>query len=218
MVVAIIDYGVGNLKSISKFIEMAADWAGVSVKIEITCNPKTILSSDKVIMPGVGCYPDCWNKLQQIEGLMDALNHVAAAQHKQVLGICVGMQLMGSISLELRKTNGLNWIPGIITRLLPLNNLRIPHIGWNVIEVIGDHYLFTGLPLGQAGHGAYFAHSYHFTVVNKCDLLATTPYGNSIAAIIVRNNLVGVQFHPEKSHTLGLMFLRNFITWETSKN
>ncbi|MFP3018824.1 MAG: imidazole glycerol phosphate synthase subunit HisH [Candidatus Hodgkinia cicadicola] len=213
MKVAIIDYGVGNLKSVSRLVELSASFVKTQVEVIITCDPKVVRESDKIILPGVGCFPNCWAKLQSVKGLVDALNHVAINQSKPVLGICVGMQLMASLSLELRKTNGLNWIPGLVTRLMPSSSIRIPHIGWNVVDSVIDHYLFENIPLGRSGYNAYFAHSYHFDVVNNRNLLATTLYGTRITAAIVKDNLVGVQFHPEKSHTLGLLFFKNFITW-----
>ncbi|MGP1914346.1 MAG: imidazole glycerol phosphate synthase subunit HisH [Candidatus Hodgkinia cicadicola] len=213
MKIAIIDYGVGNLRSISRLVELSANFAETQVEVLITRDPKIVRESDRIILPGVGCFPTCWANLQTTEGLVDALNHVAIVQSKPILGICVGMQLMASFSLELRKTPGLNWIPGLVTRLMPSNSLRIPHIGWNVIHSAIDHQLFSNVPLGRNGYNAYFAHSYHFDVVNNCNLLATTLYGTRITAAIVKDNLVGVQFHPEKSHTLGLLVFKNFITW-----
>ncbi|MFP3039051.1 MAG: imidazole glycerol phosphate synthase subunit HisH [Candidatus Hodgkinia cicadicola] len=217
MKIAIIDYGVGNLKSISRLVALSANFANIPVEVVVTCDPKVVCESDRIILPGVGCFPNCWAKLQGVKGLADALNHVAIAQSKPVLGICVGMQLMASLSLELRKTHGFNWIPGLVTRLMPFNCIRIPHIGWNIIDATLNHCLFKNIPLGQNGYNAYFAHSYHFDVANNCNLLATTLYGTRITAAIVKDNLVGVQFHPEKSHALGLLFLKNFITWQIAK-
>ncbi|MGP1911589.1 MAG: imidazole glycerol phosphate synthase subunit HisH [Candidatus Hodgkinia cicadicola] len=218
MKIAIIDYGVGNLKSIVRLVELSAISAKTSAEVVITCDPEVVRESDRIILPGVGCFPNCWNKLQNVKGLLSALNYVAIEQSKPVLGICVGMQLMATLSLELRKTPGLNWIPGLVTRLMPSDCVRIPHIGWNVINSSFNHHLFENIPLGQNGYNAYFAHSYHFDVVNNCNLLATTPYGSQITAAVIKGNLVGVQFHPEKSHILGLMFFKNFITWQIVKN
>ncbi|MFP3038911.1 MAG: imidazole glycerol phosphate synthase subunit HisH [Candidatus Hodgkinia cicadicola] len=213
MTIAIIDYGIGNLKSISRLIELSANLAEVSPKIIITHDPKVICASDRIILPGVGCFQDCWSKLNKINGLINSLNYVALAQSKPVLGICVGMQLMASLSLELQKTNGLNWIPGLVTRLTPSQYVRTPHVGWNVIDVVINHRLFENIPLGPNGQTAYFAHSYSYEVIDTCNLLATTTYGKQITAVVAKDNLIGVQFHPEKSHTFGLMFMKNFITW-----
>ncbi|MGP1918318.1 MAG: imidazole glycerol phosphate synthase subunit HisH [Candidatus Hodgkinia cicadicola] len=217
MKVAIIDYGIGNLKSISQLVKLSATFVRTSVEVIVTCDPNVVRESDRIILPGVGCFPSCWAKLQNVNGLLDALNYVAIVQSKPVLGICVGMQLMATLSLELKKTPGLNWIPGLVTRLMPFKQIRIPHIGWNVVDSTLNHALFENIPLGRNGYNAYFAHSYHFDVVNNCNLLATTLYGTRITAAVAKDNLVGVQFHPEKSHTLGLLFFKNFITWQTVK-
>ncbi|MFP3018942.1 MAG: imidazole glycerol phosphate synthase subunit HisH [Candidatus Hodgkinia cicadicola] len=217
MKIAIIDYGIGNLKSISQLVKLSANFAQTSAEVVITSDPKVVRESDKIILPGVGCFPSCWAKLQNVTGLLSALNYVAIDQSKPVLGICVGMQLMATLSLEVRKTPGLNWIPGLVTRLSPSSRVRVPHIGWNVVDSLLKHHLFENIPLGRSGYNAYFAHSYHFDVVNSCNLLATTLYGTRITAAVVKDNLIGVQFHPEKSHALGLLFFKNFITWRTVK-
>jgi glutamine amidotransferase len=212
--VAIIDYGSGNLHSAAKAFERAAREAGVEEAITVTSDPEAVLAADRVVLPGVGAFADCRRGLDGVAGMVDALTEAVHGRGKPFFGICVGMQLMASRGLEHGTTPGLGWIPGDVKHLQPADPaLKIPHMGWNVLHPQREHALVEGIDLGPQGLHAYFVHSYALEAQNADHVVAVTDYGGAVTAIVARDNMVGAQFHPEKSQTLGLALIRNFLAW-----
>lgn len=214
MSVAIIDYGSGNLRSVSKAFERAAREAGISVKIEITDKPEIVAKADRVVLPGVGAFADCKQGLLGIDGMYEALEQTICQQAKPYLGICVGMQLMATRGLEHGVTEGFDWIKGDVCAIQPDDpSLKVPHMGWNTLNVSRDHALLEGIKTGSEGLHAYFVHSYHLMAEEQQDIVATANYGGPLTAMVARDNMVGTQFHPEKSQQLGLALITNFLKW-----
>ena len=215
MRVAIIDYGSGNLRSAAKAFERAAREGGIDASIEVTADAETVRKADRIVLPGVGAYADCRAGLDAVSGIVEALEEAVMTNGRPFLGICVGMQLMSARGLEKTTTNGLGWIVGDVVEMKPADpSLKIPQIGWNTIELAKDHPLFDGISTGPDGLHAYFVHSYHLGVERAEDLLATTDYGGQVTAAVARDNMVGTQFHPEKSQKLGLALIANFLRWQ----
>jgi glutamine amidotransferase len=215
MRVAIIDYGSGNLRSATKAFERAAREAGLDAQIDLTDRPDAVAAADRVVLPGVGAYADCRRGLAAVAGMEDALLDVVENKGRPFLGICVGMQLMASRGLEKEITEGFGWIPGDVKEMAPSDpNLKIPQIGWNTLTLNRAHPLFDGIPTGADGLHAYFVHSYHLAAEQADDVLATTDYGGPMTAFVARGNTAGAQFHPEKSQTLGLALISNFLRWK----
>ncbi|MAS14075.1 MAG: imidazole glycerol phosphate synthase subunit HisH [Nitratireductor sp.] len=214
MKVAIIDYGSGNLRSAAKAFERAARENGIVAEINVTADADAVRTADRVVLPGVGAYADCRRGLDAVPGMVEAITDVAIQQARPFLGICVGMQLMSERGLEKSVTQGLGWIAGDVVEMTPFDpELKIPQIGWNTIHVKHSHPIFDGIPTGADGLHAYFVHSYHFAARNEAEVLATADYGGPITAAVARDNLVGTQFHPEKSQALGLALIANFLRW-----
>ncbi len=214
MKVAIIDYGSGNLRSAAKAFERAARESGIGAEISVTADADEVRAADRIVLPGVGAYADCRQGLSAVPGMVEAITDVALEKGRPFLGICVGMQLMSERGLEKTVTEGLGWIAGDVVEMTPSDpELKIPQIGWNTIHVKHSHPLFDGIPTGEDGLHAYFVHSYHFAARNEAEILATTDYGGTITAAVARDNLVGTQFHPEKSQALGLALIANFLRW-----
>lgn len=215
MRVAIIDYGSGNLKSVAKAFERAVSDMGSPIHVDVTSDAKAVLAADHIVLPGVGAYADCRRGLDAVAGMVDALDEAVQHKARPFLGVCVGMQLLSTRGLEKSTTNGLNWIEGDVREMKPSDpGLKIPQIGWNTIELKHDHPVFNDIATGEHGLHAYFVHSYMFDVKNSADVLATTSYGGSVTAAIARDNIVGTQFHPEKSQRLGLKLITNFLKWK----
>lgn len=214
MRVVIIDYGSGNLRSATKAFERAAREAGLNAEIELTDKAERVATADRIVLPGVGAYADCKRGLDAVPGMHEALVDAVERKARPFLGICVGMQLMSSRGLEKTVTNGLGWIKGDVVEMTPSDpNLKIPQIGWNTLTLNRPHPLFDGIATGETGLHAYFVHSYHLAAENPEDVIATTNYGGAMTAFVGRDNKVGAQFHPEKSQTLGLKLISNFLTW-----
>lgn len=210
----IIDYGSGNLHSAGKALERAARESGSDVSCLISSDPSKVAAADRVILPGVGAFADCRAGLEAVPGLLQALTKVVIEKQRPFLGICVGMQLMASRGLEFGVTEGFDWIPGEVSHIEPGDpSLKIPHMGWNTLEVAQPHALLDGIETGPKGLHAYFVHSYHLVPENSNHVVATTEYGGPITAMVARDHMAGTQFHPEKSQTLGLRLLANFLTW-----
>ncbi len=204
MRVAIIDYGSGNLRSATKAFERAAREAGIDATIDLTDKADVVASADRIVLPGVGAYADCRRGLGAVEGMTDALIEAVEQKARPFLGICVGMQLMSSRGLEKTVTEGLGWIKGDVVEMTPDDpSLKIPQIGWNTLDLKRPHPIFEGIKTGPDGLHAYFVHSYHLAAENPDDVIATTNYGGAMTAVVGRANMVGTQFHPEKSQTLG---------------
>ncbi|MBZ5760555.1 MULTISPECIES: imidazole glycerol phosphate synthase subunit HisH [Rhizobium] len=215
MRVVIIDYGSGNLRSATKAFERAAREIGIDAEIELTDKAERVASADRIVLPGVGAYADCRRGLGAVDGMSEALTEAVEHRARPFFGICVGMQLMSSRGLEKTTTQGLGWIKGDVVEMTPSDpSLKIPQIGWNTLDLRRPHALFDGIKTGQDGLHAYFVHSYHLAATDDGDIIATTNYGGAMTAFVGRDNMVGAQFHPEKSQTLGLTLISNFLRWQ----
>ena len=211
MKVAIVDYGSGNLRSAAKAFERAAAEDGVSARVEVTSEPETVATADRIVLPGVGAFADCRRGFAGVPGLEAALREAVIVRARPFLGICVGMQLMADRGREFETVDGLGWIAGEVIAIEPRDTtLKIPHMGWNEIEPQAPHPLLTGL---KEGPHAYFVHSFQFCLDDPDDALATTDYGGPLTAMVRRGNLAGTQFHPEKSQETGLRLIGNFLRW-----
>lgn len=215
MRVAIIDYGSGNLRSATKAFERAARESGVDAVIELTDKADRVATADRIVLPGVGAYADCRRGLDAVPGMHEAIVDVVEKKARPFFGICVGMQLMSSRGLEKTITPGFGWIKGDVVEMTPDDpSLKIPQIGWNTLDLHQPHPLFDGIKTGPDGLHAYFVHSYHLAAENRDDVIATTNYGGPMTAFVGRANMVGAQFHPEKSQALGLKLIANFLSWQ----
>ena len=214
MTVAIIDYGSGNLHSAQKAFERAVREAGMNRAVRVTSRPEDVLAAEHVVLPGVGAFADCRRGLDAVPGMVEALTEAVQQQGKPFLGICVGAQLLSTRGLEYEVVSGLGWIPGDVAPIKPNDpGLKIPHMGWNTLDVKRPHPVLGAIRTGRDGLHAYFVHSYQIYAGNPDDVLATADYGGPVTAIVARANIVGVQFHPEKSQTLGLALIANFLKW-----
>jgi glutamine amidotransferase len=211
--VAIIDYGSGNLRSAEKAFERAAREAGLALDIAVTADPALVRDAARIVLPGVGAFADCKAGLEAVPGLRAALETAVLEDRKPFLGICVGMQLMARVGREHGTHEGLGWIEGEVVLIKPSDPaLKIPHMGWNVLEFLRDHPLTDGL---APGAHAYFVHSYQFAAGNSDDVVARTDHGGAVTALIARGNMAGTQFHPEKSQATGLRLITNFLRWKS---
>jgi glutamine amidotransferase len=211
MITAIIDYGSGNLRSAAKAFERAAREAGIATEIAVTSDAATVRAAERVVLPGVGAFADCRRGLAAVPGMEAALTEAVIGRGRPFLGICVGMQLMAERGREFETVAGLGWIKGEVAAIVPEDpKLKIPHMGWNQLELRARHPLLDGI---AAGDHAYFVHSYGIVCAERRDVLAVADYGGEIVAAIGRDNLVGTQFHPEKSQTTGLRLIANFLRW-----
>lgn len=212
MTVAIIDYGSGNLHSAAKAFERAARETGDTILV--TSDADALAKSERIVLPGVGAFADCRRGLDAVPGMVDALREAVIERGKPFLGICVGCQLMAERGLEKVTSDGLGWILGDAVEIEPSDpSLKIPHMGWNTLDVARPHPLLAGIRTGKEGLDAYFVHSFHVTPRNGDDLVAVSDYGGPVTAIVGRDNFAGTQFHPEKSQTLGLALIGNFLRW-----
>jgi glutamine amidotransferase len=212
MTVVIVDYGSGNLHSAQKaFEKMAAD-AGMSV--EVTSDAEVVRRAERIVLPGVGAFADCRRGLDSVPGMVEALEETVIQRGRPFLGICVGMQLLASRGLEHGVATGLDWIPGDVVAIeTQSSDLKVPHMGWNTLAPRQGHALLKGIPTGDDGLHAYFVHSYHLKTADPALVVATTDYGAELTAMVGRDNIVGTQFHPEKSQKLGLALIANFLRW-----
>lgn len=210
MTIAIIDYGSGNLHSAAKAFERVRDEASLKREIILTTNPDALAEASHIVLPGVGAFADCIAGLRAIDGLVEALEEQVLRVKKPFLGICVGMQMMLDESLEYGTHAGLGWIKGRVVPITPNTpDLKIPHMGWNNLNMLHkSHPLLTHITEGEH---AYFVHSFHALCENDSDCLATVDYGGVVCACIGKDNMVGTQFHPEKSHRTGLQLIENFM-------
>ena len=214
MSVAIVDYGSGNLHSAAKAFERAANEAGGGQSIVVTNDPAVVANADRVVLPGVGAFADCRRGLDAVDGMVEALEEAVRQKGRPFFGICVGMQLLAERGREYEVTEGLGWIAGEVDRIVPCDaKLKIPHMGWNTLNVVRPHPVLDGLTFGAAGRHAYFVHSYQLNPAQRADLVADAEYGGAVTAIVARDNIFGTQFHPEKSQKLGLALIANFLQW-----
>jgi len=212
--VVIVDYGSGNLHSAAKAFERAARESGHQQPIAVTSDPEKVVRADRIVLPGVGAFADCRRGLDEIAGMVDALEQSVRKNGRPFFGICVGMQLMAERGREYQVTPGLGWIAGEVDRIKPSDpDLKIPHMGWNTLNMLQPHALLDEIPLGPDGLHAYFVHSYELKPSQRGDLVAQADYGGPLTAVVGRDNMVGTQFHPEKSQRLGLALIANFLKW-----
>ena len=199
---ALIDYGAGNLHSVANALAAAG-----ADGVEITNDPRLVLSADRIVLPGVGAFAHCMGSLTAIPGMVEALHEAVIERARPFLGVCVGMQLMADVGLEHGVTPGLGWIGGSVAPLAPHPGLKIPHMGWNDVTPARDHAL---VPEGEA----YFLHGYAFAPSDAAYVVATTDHGAPVVAAVGRANMIGVQFHPEKSQRYGIALLERFLEWQ----
>jgi len=213
--VALIDYGSGNLHSAAKAFERAARALELPEKVVVTRDPETVYRADRIILPGVGAFADCRKGLDALDGMIDAMTQAVRGKARPFFGICVGMQLMATQGKEHLTTPGLNWISGDVEKIAPRDeSLKIPHMGWNTLDLLREHPVLEKLPLGDKGRHAYFVHSYHLNAANEGDVIARADYGGPLTAIVARDTMFGTQFHPEKSQRFGLALIANFLKWK----
>ena len=211
VITALIDYGSGNLRSAAKAIERAAREGDFATDVVVTGDPDVVRKADRVVLPGVGAFADCRRGLAAVAGMEAALAECVVARGRPFLGICVGMQLMASQGREFEDVEGLGWIAGEVVAIQPADlALKIPHMGWNELEPRRAHPVLAGIAKGDH---AYFVHSFEMRCENFDHVLAATDYGGLLAAVVGRDNLIGTQFHPEKSQATGLRLIANFLGW-----
>ncbi|WP_426955727.1 imidazole glycerol phosphate synthase subunit HisH [Muricoccus radiodurans] len=213
MKLAVIDPGSGNLASVRRAFERAAQEEGLPLDLTVTTDARDVRAADRIVLPGQGAFAACARGLDALPDMKDALQESVIEKARPFLGICVGMQLMAERGLEHGTTPGLAWIEGEIAPMDPREDdtpLPLPQMGWNALAPTRPHPLLEGLP---AESHAYFVHSYALRGGNKAELLATTAYGGPVTAVVGRDNLAGTQFHVEKSGPVGLRILRNFLRW-----
>jgi glutamine amidotransferase len=199
---ALIDYGAGNLRSVENALKAAG-----ARDVRVTADPDVVRHAERIVLPGVGAFAACMGALSAIPGMVDALNERVIGQGAPFLGVCVGMQLMADAGEEFGTHKGLGWIGGSVAKLEPNDaRARVPHMGWNDVVPVVPH------PLIVPGE-AYFLHSFAFRVTDSRTLAATTDHGGTVTAAVARDNMVGAQFHPEKSQAYGLAFLSRFLDW-----
>jgi glutamine amidotransferase len=206
---ALIDYDGGNLHSAAKALARMAAETGAG-EVTVTADPTVVARADRIVLPGDGAFPACRAALAAVPGMEEALEAAVIRAGRPFLGICVGMQMMATRGLEYRETAGLGWIPGQVARILPAEGQKVPHMGWNDLVIDRPHPVLAGIATGDH---AYFVHSYAMAVADPVHLLAHADYGGPVTAIIGRDNMVGTQFHPEKSQATGLRLIANFLTW-----
>jgi glutamine amidotransferase len=213
MTVTIIDYGSGNLRSAAKAFERAAREHGLDEDIHVTADADLVAKADHIVLPGVGAFADCKAGLLGVDGMVDALTEAVHGKGRPFLGICVGMQLLSTVGREFGDTPGLGWIDGEVVKLNPDDAaLKIPHMGWNELHVPEAHTpVLDGI---SSRDHAYFVHSYHFLPKDPAHLAATVGYGGTVTAVVAKDNMVGTQFHPEKSQVTGQKLITNFLSWK----
>ncbi|GAB5439569.1 MAG: imidazole glycerol phosphate synthase subunit HisH [Falsiruegeria mediterranea] len=210
MLTAIIDYESGNLHSAEKAFQRMAREADAG-EVVVTSDADVVAQADRLVLPGDGAFPACAAELRGHKGIYDAMVEAVEIKGRPFLGICVGMQLMASKGHEYRETDGLDWIAGDVVRIEPADaSLKVPHMGWNDLVIDHPHPVFDGV---ETGDHTYFVHSYHFRVTNPAERLAHVDYAGDVTAVIGRDTMVGMQFHPEKSQATGLRLIANFLNW-----
>ena len=207
----LIDYGSGNLRSAEKALCQAAERGGDRVRVVVSGDPEVVAAADRVVLPGVGAFTACMDALEARDGLIAAMTAAVKDRGAPFLGVCVGMQLLATRGLEFGERPGLDWIAGEVRRIEPGDpHLKVPHMGWNALEAGHDHPLLRGL---SPDSHMYFTHSFVFQAKDEADVVAWTRHGERFAAVVARDNVAGVQFHPEKSQAEGLKLLGDFLEW-----
>jgi imidazole glycerol-phosphate synthase subunit HisH len=207
---ALVDYDSGNLHSAQKAFERMASEVGAG-DVVVTSDPDVVARATRIVLPGDGAFPACQSALHAVPGLAEAIIDAVETRAVPFLGICVGMQMLANTGHEYEPTPGFGWIPGAVTRITPANPaFKIPHMGWNDLVIDRPHPVLQGLATGDH---AYFVHSWALAVTNPAHLLAHVDYAGAITAIVGRDNIIGTQFHPEKSQSAGLRLIGNFLRW-----
>lgn len=207
MRVALVDYDSGNLHSAEKAFQLMGRDAGAEVVV--TSDPEVAARADRIVLPGDGAFPACRTALGEVDGMAEAIRDAVLTRGVPFMGICVGMQMLATTGHEYRETPGLNWIGGEI-RAIAAPNLKVPHMGWNDLVIDHPHPVLEGIATGDH---AYFVHSWQFQVTDPAHLLAHVEYGGPVTAVVGRDNIIGTQFHPEKSQQIGLRLIANFLRW-----
>lgn len=213
MNVVVVDYGSGNLRSVAKALERAAMTGGANTDVCVSGDADRVRHADRIVLPGVGAFGDCLAGLDSLPGMREALSETVLEKARPFLGVCVGMQLLADRGLEHGEHKGLGWVQGDVIPLEGVDNtLKIPHMGWNELTIMADgHPVLAGLATGAH---AYFVHSFAFRCESSDTMMASVDYGGRLAAMVGRDNIVGTQFHPEKSQETGLRLLHNFLCWQ----
>ncbi len=211
----LIDYESGNLHSAEKAFQRMAREVDAG-EVIVSARPEDVADADRVVLPGDGAFPACRQALMEHSGLFEALEEAVIARARPFFGICIGMQMLATTGHEYAdrygQTPGFGWIGGEVVRITPADRaLKVPHMGWNDLVITRPHPVLAGV---ESGRHAYFVHAWHFRVANEADRLAHADYGGAITAIVGRDNLVGTQFHPEKSQATGLRMIANFLRWK----
>ncbi|WP_406720489.1 imidazole glycerol phosphate synthase subunit HisH [Thioclava litoralis] len=207
---ALVDYDSGNLHSAQKAFERMARETNAGT-IVVTSDPDVVAKADRIVLPGDGAFPSCRAALENFTGLYEAISE-GVSTGKPFMGICIGMQMLATRGLEFTETQGFGWIPGEVVRITPADSaLKVPHMGWNDLVIDHAHPVFEGV---KTGDHAYFVHSYHFRVADPAHRLAHVDYAGDVTAIVGRDNIIGTQFHPEKSQATGLRIIANFLGWK----
>ena len=201
MTIALIDYGAGNLQSVKNALKAAG-----AVDVLVTADPDIVAKADRIVLPGVGAFAHCMGALSAIDGMIAAMEQRVRLEGAPFLGICVGMQLLADAGVEHGTHAGLGWIGGTVRAIEPAPEIKVPHMGWNDVTLGSPH------PVLDTGE-AYFLHSYHFEASMPDQVLATTSHGSALTAAVGRDNILGVQFHPEKSQAYGIATLKRFLEW-----
>ena len=210
MLTAIIDYESGNLHSAEKAFQRMAAEVGAG-EVVVTSDADVVARADRLVLPGDGAFPACATELRGHKGIYDAMVEAVEVKGRPFLGICVGMQLMATTGHEYSETPGLGWIGGDVVKIMPEDaRLKVPHMGWNDLVIDNPHPVFDGI---STGDHCYFVHSYHFRVATPAERLAHVDYAGDVTAVIGRDTMLGMQFHPEKSQHVGLRMIGNFLTW-----
>ncbi len=217
--VIIIDYGSGNLRSAAKSFEKVIKDNNLNIDVKISNKPEDLLKAERIVLPGQGAFRDCMENLSAIDGMIDALNEAVIEKAKPFLGICVGMQLLASRGMEHGVSAGLGWVEGEVVPIEPKDrSLKIPHMGWNELHYLSAnnmqdnrHFVLRNI---DSSDNFYFVHSFMFKCMYNHNCLAMVDYGEMIPAVVGRDNIIGVQFHPEKSHNAGLKLLDSFLRWK----
>jgi glutamine amidotransferase len=210
MLTVLVDYESGNLHSAEKaFQRMAQEVGGGDVLV--SARAEDVARADRIVLPGDGAFPACRRALGAVEGMIEALEDAVLRRAVPFMGICVGMQMLASLGREYEDVAGLGWIGGEVRRIVPADaSLKVPHMGWNDLVLDHPHPVLAGI---AAGDHAYFVHSYQFHVADPAHLLAHVEYASPVTAIVGRDTIVGMQFHPEKSQATGLRMIANFLSW-----
>lgn len=210
MLTVLVDYDSGNLHSAEKAFQRVAMETGTGTVL-VSSKPEDVARADRIVLPGDGAFPACKKQLFDYSGLYEAIENAVIKNGRPFMGICIGMQMMATRGHEHEPTPGFDWIPGRVDHITPSDpSMKVPHMGWNDLILDNPHPVLNGL---SSGNHAYFVHSYHFVVDDPAHRLAHCDYGGDITAIVGRDNMIGTQFHPEKSQSAGLRLISNFLQW-----